>query len=83
MWLEELFYNSFLSIFGDPIYIGLCVLAFFTGFVFMQNVNTTQKISIIVPASLLAGAFIPFGGVISGLLIGVFLGFLAMRLFNR
>jgi predicted branched-subunit amino acid permease len=81
--LEEYIANGFLTIVGDPMYIGFLVLAFFAGFVLLQNVNTTQKIAILVPAGILAAAFIPFFLVFVALISAALVYLGIMRLTNK
>jgi len=60
-----------MSIVGDPTYLGLLVLGFFVGFVFLQGTRMDVKIMVIVPALFLAMSFIGILKVIVVVGIGV------------
>lgn len=81
--IEGLMYNGMLEAVGDPIYIGLLVLAFFVGFVILQNTSLPLKLLISVGAVFLASAFIPFFGLLIGLIAGVILYAGIMRAINK
>jgi len=69
--LESTIYSSCMSIVGDPTYLGLLVLGFFVGFVFLQGTRMDVKIMVIVPALFLAMSFIGILKVIVVVGIGV------------
>lgn len=68
--LEELIYNASLNAVGNPVYLGILVLAFFGAFVMLQGGRTDLKIGVLSVAFLLASAFIPWLGLIISLIIG-------------
>jgi hypothetical protein len=74
MNLEQAIYEGALTAVGDPIFLGFLVFGFFLGFVVLQGQNLTGKMVILVPAGILALAFMPnwvsilFGLVCGGIL---------------
>jgi hypothetical protein len=82
--IEEYIYEGALTAVGDPILLGLCVFGFFLGFVTLQGQSLVGKISIIVPATFLALAFLPsVATVLVGLVFGFILYLALMRLLSR
>lgn len=82
--IEDLFANGMSQAFGDPLYMGLLILFFFGGFVFLQNTRLDSKIAIMTPVAILTIIFLgPLIGflimIIGGLLIYVAL----MRVINK
>ncbi len=55
--IEEMFYNGFMGWAGDPVFLGLLVIAFFFIFVLLQNLRFDGKLVVLIPACLLALAF--------------------------
>jgi len=76
-YFEEIFYNGALASVGDPMFIGILVWIFFAIFVMLQNLPTSGKIVIMVPATILAlGMFSSSGWmVLAGLAFAVMLYF--------
>jgi hypothetical protein len=70
---EALMYQGALTAVGDPVFIGFLVFGFFFGFVVMQGQNLPGKTLVLVPAAILALAFLPSWVYI---IFGVFLGFI-------
>ncbi len=68
--LEELIYTTSLNTVGDPVYLGILIMAFFGVFVMLQGGRTDLKVGVITAAFLLASAFIPWLGLMIGLIIG-------------
>ncbi len=81
--LEAFIGNGMGQVVGDPIFLGLLVLGFLGGFVLLQNTRFDAKLLVIVPAMLLAMAFIPILPLLFGLVCG-FIGYLVVtKLENR
>lgn len=77
---ENIFANGFHSIIGSPALMALLLVGFFGAFVMFQGTGWTQKIVIIIPALLLAGAIEPIFAII-GLFIIVLVVFFALSQF--
>ncbi len=57
--LESLIYSGAMSTVGDPTFLGLLILGFFIGFVYLQGTRMDVKLMVIVPAMFLAVSFLP------------------------
>jgi hypothetical protein len=68
--LETMFSDGFTNTVGDPIFLGLILVGFLGAFVMLQGLRLDGKMLILVPALLLASAFIPFLPVLLGLALG-------------
>jgi hypothetical protein len=82
--IDAIFYNGALSTVGDPNFLGILVWVFFAIFVMLQNLPTSAKIAIMVPATMLALALLNSTGwvVLAGLSIAVIVYF-GFRRFGR
>lgn len=81
--LEEMIYNGFLNTVGNPLFLGLLVLGVFSAFVLMQNTRTDAKVVILVPAFILASAFISPLLVLGGLALSVLLYLSVTKMMSR
>ena len=83
--ISAMFYSGALTTVGDPTWLGILVFVFFGGFVMLQNLPTSAKVVIMVPASLLA--LMLFSSQAWAILAVLFMGFIVYigmkRLFNR
>jgi hypothetical protein len=57
--IEAIFYNGFLSLVGEPIFMGFVVLALIGGWVMVAGMRLDAKLLGVVPAIILAAAFMP------------------------
>ena len=81
---EDIIYQGAVYTVGDPMWIGLLVFAFFTGFVLLQNIPTSAKVMVLAGAALLALAFMPtWIVVLVGLALAAILYLGVMRWINR
>jgi len=55
-FLEQLIYQGFMTMVGDPLFLGFLVLGFFGTFVMLQGTRIDHKLAILVPAFILAMA---------------------------
>lgn len=80
---ETMIWQAFLDSVGDPVWLGLLIVTFFTAFVMLQGTRLDGKILVIVPALLLAAAFIPIITIVIGFGIGGLVFYAIMRFMNR
>lgn len=80
--IDAVIYSGALSTVGDPTFLAVLVWAFFGIFVMLQNLPTSGKIAIMVPATLLAMGLMPTAvwWVLGGLAIAVIVYFGIRRL---
>lgn len=57
--LEEILAEGFLSVVGDPLFLGLILLGFFGALVFVQGTRLDGKLVVIVPVLLMSLLFLP------------------------
>jgi len=76
--IETIIGNGFSSVFGSNDIIGLILLAFFGAFVMLQDTRFDVKVLIMIPALLLAMAFISWLSIAVVIALG-FLVYLAAR----
>lgn len=81
--VEQFMADGFQSSFGDTAVMGILVLAFFGVFVMLQNTRFDAKLAIMVPATILAAAFIPWFGIVLALVLGVVLYLGIIKLISR
>jgi len=82
--LESIFYNGFLSLVGEPIFLGFIILALFLGWVMVAGFRLDAKLLGIVPALILAAAFMPAVMLlIGGLVIAGILYYALMKFMRR
>lgn len=79
--IEEMVYNSWLTMAGDQSFIAFLIFGVFAAFVMLQNTRLDVKVLVLVPAFILASAFAPrLAIVIGGLVMGGILFFALMKL---
>ena len=81
--LETNIADGILQATGSDFFTGLLVLVFFLGITLMQGTRMEAKIAILVPAMLLAAAFIPLLRIIVALVGAALLWFAYTRMFQR
>lgn len=81
--LESYIADGFAQTVGDPIFLGILVIVWFLGFTIMQGTRIDAKLVIMVPALLLATAFIPFLGILISLVFAALIYLAIMKLTNR
>lgn len=82
--IESIFYNGFLSLVGEPIFMGMLVLALIGGWVMVAGMRLDAKLLGIVPAVILAAAFMPaLLLLIGGLMMAGLLYFALMKILRR
>jgi len=82
--LETIFYNGFLSLVGDQIFLGFIVLALIVGWVMVAGFRLDAKLLGIVPAIILASVFMPsFVLLLGGLAIAGILYYAFMKFMRR
>jgi hypothetical protein len=81
--LEAIFYNGALSLVGDPIFLGFIVLALLGGWVMVAGFRLDAKLLGIVPAIILAVAFIPILYLLGGLAMALILYYALMKFMRR
>lgn len=82
--LETVMYNGMLSLVGEPIFIGFVILAVIAGWVMVAGFRLDAKLLGIVPAIILAAAFIPpFMLLLGGLGIAAVLYYALMKFMRR
>ena len=82
-FFEEVIGNGFTSIVGDQTMIGVLLLAFFGGFLLLQDTRLDVKILIMVPALLLAMTYISFFNVVVALILAVLVYAALMKFLNH
>jgi predicted membrane protein len=82
--LEAVVYNGMLSLVGEPIFLGFLVLSLFGLWVMVASFRLDAKMLGIVPAIIMAAAFMPiFVLVLGGLALGGILYFGVMKFMRR
>lgn len=81
--LEDLMFQGAMDIVGDPVFLGILVMAFFFGFVMFQGLRFEAKAMFIIGGSLLAIAFIPVLAVIIGFGVGILVYLALNKVFNK
>lgn len=67
---------------GDPAFLGLMLLGFFFGIVFLMNLRMDAKMAILVPAGILSIAVLPWIPIVLGLCL-TFICYLAWVKIDR
>lgn len=80
---EQFLADGFQNSFGDTAIMGIMVLAFFGIFVMLQNTRFDVKLAIMVPAFILASAFIPWFAILLALVLGTIVYLAVMKLISR
>jgi hypothetical protein len=82
--LDAYIYDGLIQLAGDPIILGILVFGFFGAFVFVQGLKLPGKIAVLLPASLLATAFLPkVVTVVLALVLGFILYFGFMKIIKQ
>jgi len=82
--IEAVFYNGFVSLVGEPIFLGFIVLALFVGWVMVAGFRLDAKLLGIVPALILASVFMPsFVLLLDGLAVAGILYYALMKFMRR
>ena len=81
--IEEIIYDGFMSIVGDPAYMGLMLLGFFGGAVFMAQARYDLIVGVLTCAVLLSLVFIPALGILLAFALGTILYFALMKVAKK
>jgi hypothetical protein len=82
-FFEEIIGNGFMSVVGDQTIIGLLLLAFFGGFLLLQDTRLDVKVMIMVPVLLLTMTYISFFNVVVALILSVLAYLALMKVINH
>lgn len=80
---ESFISNGLFSIVGDPGILGILIIAFFSGFVFIAPTHPSFKALIIGGAVILASPFLPGAAIFFGIIGGLIIWFAGSRMFSR
>jgi len=81
-YFEEILVNGFSDIFGLSDIIGLVLIAFFVGFVTVQNTRMDHKAAVLIPVLFLATPFFSWLTILLAIGGGLLFYFIAKRWFN-
>jgi hypothetical protein len=82
-FFEEIIGNGFTSVVGDQTMIGVLLLAFFGGFLLLQDTRLDVKILIMVPVLLLTMTYIDIFNVVIVLVLTVLAYLALMKVINH
>lgn len=80
--LQQTFADGFVTLFGDPSFMGMAVIAFFTGAVLLYPTHPALKVLAFFGGVLLAVPFFGWATLILGFGLGIIIWFAARRIWG-
>jgi hypothetical protein len=80
--IESLIGNTAGLVLGNPVFSGIIILLFFIGLAAIAKVSFEASLVFLVPAFILSFAFIPALRLIIGIMFGVLIGLMFLKLYS-
>lgn len=81
--IEQQVVDVFLSVFGDPIFIGIAILIMIVGLIAFARLGMAAAVVILIPSLFVTFVFIEPLRIIAAILIGVIIAFGLLRLLRQ